>query len=37
MELGGFEPPTFSLRKMRSNLSDQGKWRAKVGLWGAVG
>jgi len=33
VELAGFEPAAFSLRKMRSNRSDQGKRYALAGLW----
>jgi hypothetical protein len=37
VELGGFEPPTPSLRKMRSKPYDQGEWRASKVLWGGCG
>lgn len=37
VELTGFEPLTPSLRKMRSQLSDQEKCRPKVVLWGGCG
>ena len=37
VELAGFEPAAFSLRKMRSKPSDQGKRDAFTGLWGGCG
>jgi hypothetical protein len=37
VELTGFEPVTPSLRKMRSDPSDQGKRPLLVGLWGGCG
>jgi hypothetical protein len=37
VELGGFEPPTPSLRKMQSNHSDQGKRRPFTVLWRGCG
>ena len=36
-ELTGFEPVTPSLRKMWSDRSDQGIWRARAALWGGGG
>ena len=37
MELAGFEPAAFSLRKMRSKASDQGKRHAFMVLWRGCG
>jgi hypothetical protein len=37
VELGGFEPVTPSLRKMRSDRSEQAKQAALKVLWGGCG